>query len=262
MVRHLGQCLLNEWMNEWMMHLYSAFCVLLYTQSTLQSCGGGLSSTTTRFSSISSISSLRNTNRTAFNMINVLNDETQIYHYIFHLKSLVPVLGSDWSIVLKQCCYRLIGFLIFVLHLLFAYSFMNNAKRWTKIWQIHFLKILHLDQIQINDQNLDAVDHFLQHPQSLHGLIPCAGLSYHLATLLNFDLYAAYCLMIALFYICICLHKHTIACFCLFWSRCSILFQKMGNSASYHTPVKTRKVLKILSLAGKELIMNCLNHSL
>ncbi len=37
-------------MNEWMMHLYSAFCVLLYTQSALQSCGGGgggLSSTTT-----------------------------------------------------------------------------------------------------------------------------------------------------------------------------------------------------------------------
>ncbi len=30
-------------MNEWMMHLYSAFCVLLYTQSTLQSCGGGVS---------------------------------------------------------------------------------------------------------------------------------------------------------------------------------------------------------------------------
>ncbi len=30
------------WMNEWMMHLYSAFCVLLYTQSTLQSCGGSL----------------------------------------------------------------------------------------------------------------------------------------------------------------------------------------------------------------------------
>ncbi len=31
-----------EWMNEWMMmHLYSAFCVLLYTQSALQSCGGG-----------------------------------------------------------------------------------------------------------------------------------------------------------------------------------------------------------------------------
>ncbi len=26
---------------EWMMHLYSAFCVLLYTQSALQSCGGG-----------------------------------------------------------------------------------------------------------------------------------------------------------------------------------------------------------------------------
>ncbi len=25
-----------------MMHLYSAFCVLLYTQSTLQSCGGSL----------------------------------------------------------------------------------------------------------------------------------------------------------------------------------------------------------------------------
>ncbi len=24
-----------------MMHLYSAFCVLLYTQSALQSCGGG-----------------------------------------------------------------------------------------------------------------------------------------------------------------------------------------------------------------------------
>ncbi len=37
-----------EWMNEWMMHLYSAFCGLLYTQSDLQSCGGGgLSSTTT-----------------------------------------------------------------------------------------------------------------------------------------------------------------------------------------------------------------------
>ncbi len=37
------------WMNEWMIHLYST--LLLYTQSTLQSCegggGGGLSSTTT-----------------------------------------------------------------------------------------------------------------------------------------------------------------------------------------------------------------------
>ncbi len=38
---------LHTWMNEWMMHLYSAFCVLLYTQSALQSCGGGLSSTIT-----------------------------------------------------------------------------------------------------------------------------------------------------------------------------------------------------------------------
>ncbi len=29
-------------MNEWMMHLDSAlYCVLLYTQSALQSCGGG-----------------------------------------------------------------------------------------------------------------------------------------------------------------------------------------------------------------------------
>ncbi len=27
-------------LNEWMMHLYSAFCVLLYTQSALQSCRG------------------------------------------------------------------------------------------------------------------------------------------------------------------------------------------------------------------------------
>ncbi len=26
--------------NDLMMHLYSAFCVLLYTQSALQSCGG------------------------------------------------------------------------------------------------------------------------------------------------------------------------------------------------------------------------------
>ncbi len=33
----------DELMNEWMMHLYSAFCVLLYTQSALQSCGGGVS---------------------------------------------------------------------------------------------------------------------------------------------------------------------------------------------------------------------------
>ncbi len=32
--------LYTVWMNEWMMHLYSAFCVLLYTQSALQSCGG------------------------------------------------------------------------------------------------------------------------------------------------------------------------------------------------------------------------------
>ncbi len=31
-----------QWMNEWMMHLYSAFCVLWYTQSALQSCGGSL----------------------------------------------------------------------------------------------------------------------------------------------------------------------------------------------------------------------------
>ncbi len=29
-------------LNEWMMHLYSAFSVLLYTQSALQSCGGSL----------------------------------------------------------------------------------------------------------------------------------------------------------------------------------------------------------------------------
>ncbi len=32
---------------SWMMHLYSAFCVLLYTQSALQSYRGGLSSATT-----------------------------------------------------------------------------------------------------------------------------------------------------------------------------------------------------------------------
>ncbi len=37
----------RQWINEWMMHLCSTFCVLLYTQSALQSCGGGLSSTTT-----------------------------------------------------------------------------------------------------------------------------------------------------------------------------------------------------------------------
>ncbi len=41
---------MNEWMNEWC--IYIALCVLLYTQSALQSCvwgggGGGLSSTTT-----------------------------------------------------------------------------------------------------------------------------------------------------------------------------------------------------------------------
>ncbi len=30
------------WMNEWMMHLCSTFCVLLYTQSALQSCRGSL----------------------------------------------------------------------------------------------------------------------------------------------------------------------------------------------------------------------------
>ncbi len=33
----------NDRMNEWMMHFYIAFyCVLLYTQSTVQSCGGSL----------------------------------------------------------------------------------------------------------------------------------------------------------------------------------------------------------------------------
>ncbi len=96
--------------------------------------------------------------------------------------------------------------------------FMKKAKRLTKIWQIHFFKRLHLDQIQINDQNLDAVDHFLQHHQSLHGPIPCAGLSYHLATLLSFDLYAAYCLIAWLHYFtyasaCISIRSLVSACF-------------------------------------------------
>ncbi len=80
---------------------------------------------------------------------------------------------------------------------------MQNVEQ--KSDKFTFLKILHLDQIQINDQNLDAVDHFLQHHQSLHGLIPCAGLSYHLATLLNFDLY---CLLLN---DCIILHMHLLA---------------------------------------------------
>ncbi len=31
-----------EWMNEWMMHLYSAFCVLLYAQSAYNHVGGSL----------------------------------------------------------------------------------------------------------------------------------------------------------------------------------------------------------------------------
>ncbi len=35
-----------EWMNEWCTYI-ALYCVLLYTQSTLQSWGGGLSSTTT-----------------------------------------------------------------------------------------------------------------------------------------------------------------------------------------------------------------------
>ncbi len=40
---------MNEWMNEWCIYI-ALYCVLLYTQSALQSCGGGgggLSSTTT-----------------------------------------------------------------------------------------------------------------------------------------------------------------------------------------------------------------------
>ncbi len=32
--------ILNEWMNEWSIYI-ALYCVLLYTQSTLQSCGGG-----------------------------------------------------------------------------------------------------------------------------------------------------------------------------------------------------------------------------
>ncbi len=39
-------CGLNKWMNEWCIYI-ALYCVLLYTQSTLQPCGGGLSSTTT-----------------------------------------------------------------------------------------------------------------------------------------------------------------------------------------------------------------------
>ncbi len=41
-------CYMNEWMNEWCIYI-ALYCVLLYTQSALQSCGGGggLSSTTT-----------------------------------------------------------------------------------------------------------------------------------------------------------------------------------------------------------------------
>ncbi len=35
-----------EWRNEWCIYI-ALYCVLLYTQSTLHSCGGGLSSTTT-----------------------------------------------------------------------------------------------------------------------------------------------------------------------------------------------------------------------
>ncbi len=37
---------MNEWMNEWCTYI-ALYYVLLYTQSALQSCGGGLSSTTT-----------------------------------------------------------------------------------------------------------------------------------------------------------------------------------------------------------------------
>ncbi len=37
----------NEWMNEWMMHLYSAFIVYCHTPKALYNHVGGLSSTTT-----------------------------------------------------------------------------------------------------------------------------------------------------------------------------------------------------------------------
>ncbi len=37
---------IHEWMNEWCIYI-ALYCILLYTQSALQSCGGGLSITTT-----------------------------------------------------------------------------------------------------------------------------------------------------------------------------------------------------------------------
>lgn len=51
------------------------------------------------------------------------------------------------------------------------------------------------------------------------------------------------------------LFTYAITCFCfffvVFWSRCTVLFQKMRNGTSYRTPLKTRKSGKFCQWGGK-----------
>ncbi len=75
---------LNEWMNEWMMHLYSAFIVYCHTPKALYNHVGGLSSTTT--------SSDQETNST---VVNICSGSKPFIKVVLKPKC-VLVLGQLW----------------------------------------------------------------------------------------------------------------------------------------------------------------------
>ncbi len=64
-----------------------------------------------------------------------------------------------------------------------------------------FSKTTSLDQIQNDDQNIDGIDCFHQHIQSLNSPRPLPGSTCHSVMLGRFDLYAVQFLMMVLFYI-------------------------------------------------------------
>ncbi len=107
---------------------------------------------------------------------------------------------------------------------------LKKATFWTKLRKYFFCQRLRL---QNDDQNIDRVDCFHQHPQSLRSPISLPDFSF--GNMRQF------------WFIC-CLKRWMIACFCfffaVFWTRDSMHFQKTCNSATYLITVKTRQAGK------------------
>ncbi len=69
-------------------------------------------------------------------------------------------------------------------------GFIKKKNLNKKLRILRFCQRLRLDGIQKDDQNIDGVDRFHQHLQSLHSPIPLPGSTFNSVTLDSFDLYA------------------------------------------------------------------------